>query len=168
VAWPGRGTAALHAVCAVEAAGTLLHEAGALGPHPDGTAASADGTGACPLDGTRIAALATEGADFHRELDALFLTDAASRLSAMGTAVDRGGADTVIGLAEDLRDSAETLGAVRMGDACRLVEAQARSGNLAGVPAALEILRYEFGRARRALGELSVRQTIQVGHGRHA
>jgi two-component system, sensor histidine kinase and response regulator len=95
-----------------------------------------------------------EGSGGPGALDELvdsFLRDAVSRLDALRTAAASGDAETVARAAHRLKGSSANLAALGMSRICADLEQAAAGGGLGGASAALERLRVEFARVRRAL-----------------
>lgn len=89
--------------------------------------------------------------DLLQEVIDLFLGDVPQRLTALHDALDQEADDILAREAHTLKGSCANLGARPMADLSRALEARARAGDLAPIPALLERLDVEFGRVRAAL-----------------
>ena len=119
------------------------------GPNEDGV------LDAEQIDTLREVAAATGNGNLMRNLVDVFTTEAASRLAKLRDAAERADALALEGVAHALRGSSSTMGAVRLAEACAVLEAAGRGGHLDGVAAQLQRLESELERATAALaGEL--------------
>lgn len=92
--------------------------------------------------------------DFVDELVQTYLDDAASQLEAMREAADSGSPEAMIRPAHSLKSNSSNVGADRLAELCRTLEADARSGTLAQAAARVAEATAEFGQVRTALGKL--------------
>ncbi len=89
-----------------------------------------------------------------KELVAVFLSDAPSRMERIGEAVARGDASSVHLHAHTLRSSTAALGGWPAADAAGQLEQLAGKGDLAGAEEARRTLEREMERLKAALAEL--------------
>jgi two-component system, sensor histidine kinase and response regulator len=115
------------------------------------------------LDPGRLAELgqldsAGNGSEFLGVLVNYFLASAPADLARLRAAVQRGDATAIYHVAHRLKGAAATLGSPGMVDACRELEALARTGGLAPARELLGCLEEEFARVTSALDVVVARR----------
>lgn len=86
-----------------------------------------------------------------KELVDLFVTDTPPRLSELDTAFNAGDADTVASVAHSLKSSSANLGALRLSDLCRELEAAGRAAALDAAENLVVLSQEEYERVSQAL-----------------
>lgn len=89
--------------------------------------------------------------EFLAELIDTFLEDGAGQLEALRAAVASGDAEAAVRPAHSLKSNSASMGAERLADLSRSLEADARAGAIADGPARVEAATIEFGEVRTAL-----------------
>ena len=84
---------------------------------------------------------------FVAELLETFTGDAKTMLDELDRAISDGDVETARRTAHTLKSNAATFGAVSLSDACRQLEALARTGDLEGAPELAELVRSQYERA---------------------
>jgi HPt (histidine-containing phosphotransfer) domain-containing protein len=99
-----------------------------------------------------IRALQAEGGDrlLARVIRAYF-DSAPGLVEAIANALEKGDASALADAAHPLKSSSAALGALRLSELCRELEAIGRAGSTDGAPDLLDEFRLEFARVRRAL-----------------
>jgi HPt (histidine-containing phosphotransfer) domain-containing protein len=105
-----------------------------------------------PVDAETIETLRADGS-LLAELKELFITEAATQLSAMAEGNRQGDAKTVAMAAHRLKGSAVTFGAHEMQRICIELEQVAKSGALSGIEEMMQHLSAECERVKLALDE---------------
>jgi len=103
------------------------------------------------LDELRMLSDGEEGLGLLGELIDIFLDDTPVRMQDLAAAVDRGDAEASMQAAHALKSSCAQLGALRLSDLFRQMEAQGRAGDVSAAPAFMHAAQDEFGRVRQAL-----------------
>jgi HPt (histidine-containing phosphotransfer) domain-containing protein len=85
------------------------------------------------------------------QLIEVFQKDAAARLAALRQAAERGDAASLRGEAHTLKGASLNLGARRMGEICRQLQALGEAGTVEGAVELVEELEREFDRVKREL-----------------
>jgi HPt (histidine-containing phosphotransfer) domain-containing protein len=106
-----------------------------------------------PVDAETIETLRADG-PLLGELKELFVTEAATQLSAMAEGNRQGDAKTVAMAAHRLKGSAVTFGAHEMQRICIELEEGAKSGALNGTQEKIQQLSAECERVKRALDQV--------------
>ncbi len=94
--------------------------------------------------------------DFLAELIDTFIEDGSAQLEALRVSVAAGNVADVIRPAHSLKSNSASMGAERLADICRALEADARAGQVDDGPARVEAATAEFEEVRAALGPLRV------------
>ena len=89
--------------------------------------------------------------DFLAELIDTFLEDAVAQLEALRTAVSAGDAEAAIRPAHSLKSNSASMGADRLAELSRALEADARGGRIDDGPARVDDAAAEFEAVRMAL-----------------
>lgn len=95
--------------------------------------------------------------EFIDELVQTYLEDAVIQLEAMRTAADLGSAEDMVRPAHSLKSNSASMGAERLTEQCRLLEADARSGTAAQAAERVAEAMAEFERVRSDLQGLRAR-----------
>jgi HPt (histidine-containing phosphotransfer) domain-containing protein len=90
------------------------------------------------------------GEDFSLLIDT-YIRDSCERIKALSQSIESGDADEVRRCAHSFKGSSSNIGAVRLADACRLLEAQALSGDHAFWLSRLSLIETEFAAVRQLL-----------------
>ncbi len=93
--------------------------------------------------------------EFLRELIVTYQEDAVAQLSAMRDATARGDAEALVRPAHSLKSNSASMGADRLADLCRALEADARAGRLDGAAERVAEASAEFERVRAALDTIA-------------
>ncbi len=105
---------------------------------------------AATLDGLRM--LSDDGSnDMLFEIIDIFLDDAPARLIDVAAAVQAGDATAAFENAHAVKGSAATLGALRLAELCRQVEAMGRAGDVSGAASVMASVQAEYERVKAAL-----------------
>jgi len=88
---------------------------------------------------------------FVEELIETFLDDAAKQLAAMNAAATLGAADDLIRPSHSLKSNSASVGAMRLSEMARALEAASRDGDVAEASARVAAASSEFERVREAL-----------------
>ena len=94
--------------------------------------------------------------EFLDELVDTYLEDAVTQLEAMRAAADSGSTEALVRPAHSLKSNSANVGAERLADLCRALEADARSGAVTTASERVAEADEEFQRVRLALAELRV------------
>ncbi len=89
--------------------------------------------------------------EFVDELIQTFLDDAADQFAAMRQAAEAGAIDELVRPAHSLKSNSANMGADRLGELCRALEADARSGSVDDAVARVAEVGTEFEAARSEL-----------------
>lgn len=92
--------------------------------------------------------------DFVDELIQTYLEDAVAQLEAMRAAADAMSAEALIRPAHSLKGNSASVGAERLAELCRQLEANARSGTVAHAAEQVAATATEFDRVRAELAAL--------------
>lgn len=92
--------------------------------------------------------------EFLAELIDTFLEDGAAQLEALRAAVTAGDAEAALRPAHSLKSNSASMGAERLADLSRALEADARAGAIEGGPARIDAATSEFEEVRTALLEI--------------
>jgi len=95
--------------------------------------------------------------EFVRELIDTYLDDAPGQLEALREAVARGVVDDAIRPAHSLKSNSASMGADRLAELCRALEADARAGAVADGDGRVARIGAEFQRVRSELLEAKAR-----------
>ena len=95
--------------------------------------------------------------EFLDELVQTYLEDALVQLEAMRTAADAGSAEDLVRPAHSLKSNSASMGAERLSEQCRALEADARSGTIAQAAEHVADAAAEFERVRSDLLGLRAR-----------
>ena len=89
--------------------------------------------------------------DFVRELVETFIEDAGTQLAGMEAAAASGSADVMLRPAHSLKSNAASVGALRLSELARGLEADARAGAVPDATARVAAVRAELAAAQAAL-----------------
>ncbi|MGF1509156.1 MAG: Hpt domain-containing protein [Myxococcota bacterium] len=103
------------------------------------------------LDGARVEEATGGDPDFIRELLGLYLEDAAERIGELGTAVRAHDATALVNGAHKLKGSSANVGAVRVSELAKMVEAKGRAQEFGAAGELVLALRQELARVAPAL-----------------
>ncbi len=104
-----------------------------------------------PLDRDSMEGLRQLGQDVLDDMIDLYLEDTPPRLAALHAAVAVGDAGRVRDLAHTVKGSSANFGAGELADLCRMLEQQARDGDLTAAKVAISAIVVEYERVRAAL-----------------
>jgi HPt (histidine-containing phosphotransfer) domain-containing protein len=89
--------------------------------------------------------------DFLAELIDTFIEDGAAQLEALRAAIAAGDAAEAVRPAHSLKSNSASMGAARLADLCRALEADARTGQVEDGSARVDAATVEFDEVRTAL-----------------
>ncbi len=107
------------------------------------------------LDPAKLELLRELSGDLVRDVIAIYLEDAPSRIAAIHDAISRGDAASLASSAHGLRSSSGNVGAKRMLEICTRLEELGRTGSIDGAADLGKVLDVEFERTTRALREVA-------------
>lgn len=90
------------------------------------------------------------GEDFSLLMET-FVRDSSERIGALASSIHAGDADAVRRGAHSFKGSSGNVGAVRLAEACRLLESMALAGDPTPWPAQLSLIEMEFAAVRQRL-----------------
>lgn len=93
-------------------------------------------------------------AEFLDELVATYLEDAAVQLAAMRAAAEAGSVEAMVRPAHSLKGNSASVGAERLAEQCRQLEADGRSGTVEAALRRVQVAADEFERVKAELGRL--------------
>ena len=120
--------------------------------HSDGSSGSEPSLDRSVLNGLKELRIAGHP-DPLEELVEMYLKDSDSRLSAMKEALESQETTKLAAVVHSLKGSSNNLGARRLGELCRQLEDQAKTGDLSGAEPLLDSIKQEFNAVKTSLRE---------------